>query len=113
VLRELPNGEITLVFRVAHAFAVSGSVPLGEDPSFVLTASNSGPSTFSLLIAGPLVKAAKRFGIQPQNPAPFFNGRKLEVIGPIHQTYTPGHGAETKPAYQMVVRELEKFRVID
>lgn len=114
-VKEHSENEITVAFRVEKAYGISGSVPVGEEPSFGLAPSvgQDNVSRFSVLIAGQLVKDAKRFGVEPFNPGPFLKGRVIEVTGTVEKFDAPNDKPDAKPSYQMVVRSLENFRIAD
>jgi len=115
VIREVPTNEVTVVFRVADVYWISGSVPVGSEPSFGLAPSANGNtrSRFSVLIAGQLVNDAKRFGVEPMNPSRFFKERVVEVKGTVQKFNAPKDRPDTKPSFQLVVSKLENFRIIE
>jgi hypothetical protein len=86
---------------------------VGAEPSFGLTPSEETASSFSVLIAGQLVKDARRFGVQPHNPTPFFKRHVIEVSGVVQKFDPPKDRPDQKPSFQMVVSKLEKFRIIE
>ena len=114
VMREQPAHVVTVVFRVAEAYGISGAVTVGAEPSFGLAplAARDASQRFSVLIAGQLVKDAKRFGIEPLNPGPFFTGREVKVTGVVQKFPTPQNNPAAKPSFSMTITNLENFRLI-
>jgi hypothetical protein len=114
VIHEKPGSEITIAFHVAEAYGISGLVPVGQEPSFGISAAMDDDTnlTFSVLISGQLVKDLKRLGVQPYNPNRFFKGRELEVTGKLERFDVPKDSAVTKPSWRIVVAKLENFRII-
>lgn len=114
VLQEQPAHVVTVAFRVAEGYWISGAMPVGAQPSFGLAPVEARDASqhFSVLIAGQLVKDAGPFGIDPINPGSFFKGREIEVTGLVQKIPAPKGNPAAKPSFSMTVTNLENFRVI-
>jgi hypothetical protein len=114
LLKEQPTNEISVSFRVAKAYGISGAVPVGEEPSFGLQPSRTrNDPRFSILIAGELVKEMKKEGVNPMKPSAFFENRVVEVTGMIVKVSGARSLPVATPSYQLVARDSAKFRVIE
>jgi hypothetical protein len=106
------NGkDVTMSFTVAGTYWISGTVPVGQTPSFGITpVLAEGSPRFGVLVSGDLADVMNRFNLAaPSNVA---MGLVIEATGQITVFPAPDGNPAAGPSFQLTIRDWKKFRII-
>ena len=103
--------EVHMTFTVAETYVISGSVAVGQVPSFGITpALAEGSPRFGVLVSGDLADIMYRFGIDA--PSGSAKGIVMEATGKITVFPAPKDNAEKGQSFQLNIRDWKGFRII-
>ena len=101
-----------MTFTVEEAHRISGSVPVGQVPSFGITPVRGDINPrFSVLVCGDVADLMERFGIY--SPAlPLSNGIMIRATGKLEVFPPPADRPDKGVSYQLAIRDWKGFRVL-
>ena len=104
--------EVEMTFTVKEAHGISGSVPVGQVPSFGITpVRDDSDPRFSVLVCGDVADLMERFGIF--SPAlPLSNGITIRATGKLTVFPPPADHPDKVVSYQLAIRDWRGFRVL-
>ena len=104
--------EVEMAFTVKESYFISGSVPVGQVPSFGITPErDEGDPRFSVLVCGDVADLMERFGIY--SPAlPLSNGITIQATGKLTVFPPPADQPDKGVSYQLAIRDWKEFRVL-
>jgi hypothetical protein len=107
------NGkEVTMAFEIDETYLISGSVPVGQFPSFgIRPVLKDGAPRFSVLVSGDLADLMNRFGMLSPDPDAA-KGRVIQATGKITVFPAPKNSPNRGPSYQLNIREWKKFKIV-
>ena len=80
---KLDGKEVTMSFAIRETYMISGSVPIGQFPSFGISpVLKKGSPRFGVLVGGDLANLMDRFGALDPSPNDF-KGRWMQATGKI------------------------------
>ena len=106
------NGkDVTMSFTVAGTYWISGTVPVGQTPSFGITpVLAEGSPRFGVLVSGDLADVMNRFNLAA--PTLSAKGLVIEATGRMSVHPAPPDHPAAGPSYQLNIRDWKKFRII-
>ena len=106
---ELDGKEVTMAFEVADFYPLTGTVPVGQVPSFGMTPVQMNPAyRFSVLVSGDLADVMYRFGMTSSGEHSA-RGRVMQATGRLR--LFPAE-AGRKVSYQLHIRDWKKFHLL-
>ncbi|MEZ6057634.1 MAG: hypothetical protein R3C01_13115 [Planctomycetaceae bacterium] len=107
----LDGQEVTMAFTIADEYMISGSVPVGQVPSFGIRPKlDDDENRFSVLVSGDLADLMYRFGLGADvNRA---KGVVIQATGKITVFPALKDATDQRPSYQLNIRDWQKFRIV-
>lgn len=106
------NGkDVRMTFTVVETYQISGSVPVGQVPSFGITpALAEGSPRFGVLVSGDLADVMYRFDMV--GPSERAKGKVMEATGKITVFPAPKDNPEKGPSFQLNIRDWKGFKIV-
>ncbi len=103
--------EIEMAFTVKETYFISGSVPVGQVPSFGITpVLKDGNPRFSVLVCGDVADLMERIGKGPG--VDHSKGITIQATGKLTVFPPPADQPERGVSYQLAIRDWKGFRVL-